>query len=265
MTAVTVAVSVPLFHIYVDVGLSGFELAIHTLVIFLCAILAWKIIWEVGHFIEARRQSKHLKAGVYWLLAVVFLPISFAGASYFQDAFAVTSAILAKHQSAGYERTLFLVVPFVLFPVWLIFQSGRLRMVRSSVPAPATRENESRETGSGARSMLCIRVDGEDLSLLADEIVYIKSEQNYCRIFVRERATEQGRPYMVRMTLKQALAELQCAAFVQTHRCYLVNIAYVEGLEGKRAGRHLRLKSNIRIPVSRARDVRVLETLRIRT
>ncbi len=158
MTTVTVAVSVPLFHIYVDVGLSGFELAIHTLVIFLCAILAWKIIWEVGHFIEARRESQHLKAGVYWLLAIVFLPIIFAGASYFQDAFAVTSSILAKHQSAGYERTLFLVVPFVLFPVWLIFQSGRLRMVRSSVPAPTTREHGADDAEASPRRTAECRV-----------------------------------------------------------------------------------------------------------
>lgn len=83
-----------------------------------------------------------------------------------------------------------------------------------------------------------------------DDILYIQGLQNYVTIFTRK-----GK-YITHLTLKTVEDNLSKAAFIRSHKSYIVSISKVESVEDN----HLIIESN-RIPVSRNFRNEVMEVI----
>lgn len=69
---------------------------------------------------------------------------------------------------------------------------------------------------------LLLRSEGEWLRIAPEDILFLKSMQNYVVIYLKK-----GKPKMVLQPLKEIYALLP-SSFIQTHRSYLVNIIHIQ-------------------------------------
>lgn len=94
----------------------------------------------------------------------------------------------------------------------------------------------------GSETAIFIRLEGRIERVLTQDIYYIESLQNYCRII-----TSAG-VLVPLIPLKELLAQLPPTDFIQTHRSYVVRLSAISAIEGQQ----LRVKDQL-IPISRAR------------
>lgn len=96
--------------------------------------------------------------------------------------------------------------------------------------------------------------DGQTLRLIpVDEVDYLRADTKYTRVAWRD---ESGRPgeALVRMTLKELLAQLDPAQFAQVHRSVVVNlraISHVSRGDNETADIHVKGRKEV-LPVSRS-------------
>jgi DNA-binding LytR/AlgR family response regulator len=69
---------------------------------------------------------------------------------------------------------------------------------------------------------------GEEQNIGIDEVLYIHSEMGYTTVH-----TIDNREYLARKRIHEWIDELEAFAFCNIHRSYIVNLKYVEKLEGK--------------------------------
>ena len=85
-------------------------------------------------------------------------------------------------------------------------------------------------------------------------------EEHYSRIFIRE--GQEYREVQVRLSLKEALAQLPDGLFIQTHRSHLVNLGHVSRIQRPARSYELTIgEGRYRLPVSRHRIAQVLPSL----
>ena len=89
-----------------------------------------------------------------------------------------------------------------------------------------------------------IRQANRVITAASTEILYIQSENNYSRIFMKD-----GAQYYTSRTLKSWAKELSASDFLRCHRTYLVNRSAVK--EINRAKSVILLQGEIEIPTSR--------------
>ncbi|MEP6793096.1 MAG: LytTR family DNA-binding domain-containing protein [Saprospiraceae bacterium] len=82
------------------------------------------------------------------------------------------------------------------------------------------------------------------ISILTLDILYIRAEDNYSRIYLKN-----GYQYYVCRTLKSLAAEVPSSDFLRCHRTYLVNRSDVR--EINRCNHEIILANGIRIPMAR--------------
>ena len=95
---------------------------------------------------------------------------------------------------------------------------------------------------------------GQNVRLIAvDDIDFLKSDEKYTLIAWRDDA-EQPREALIRMPLKELVAQLDASQFAQVHRSVVVNlrsIAHVTRGDNETADIHLKGRSDV-LPVSRS-------------
>lgn len=79
------------------------------------------------------------------------------------------------------------------------------------------------------------------------EILYIQTEQMYCRLFLND-----AREKLLRITMKDLESKLERVGFVRVHRMFLVNLQYVEKIDENTVS----IMSNI-IPISVRKRLKV--------
>lgn len=98
---------------------------------------------------------------------------------------------------------------------------------------------------------------GKNLECLAKEILYIKSDDNYCEVYVlRDGKVERHVLRQTLKTLETLLTSLDI--FYRCHKSYVVNLAQVIHISGNAQGYklHFSLNTNL-VPVSRSKNEEV--------
>jgi two-component system LytT family response regulator len=96
---------------------------------------------------------------------------------------------------------------------------------------------------------LCLHVGGIARMIDATNIIYLQSEVNYTRIFLRD-----GKSYLESKTLKYFNSILGDPAFIRIHKSYLVNRTQVLSISPD----YVLLRNGMELPISR-RKRRVLK------
>lgn len=84
----------------------------------------------------------------------------------------------------------------------------------------------------------------------AKAVLYIKSNQNYISIYYLKENIVKS--HLLRISLINALRQIETENIMQCHRSYLVNINSIEKITGNAQGLKLELQHNITVPVSRS-------------
>jgi DNA-binding LytR/AlgR family response regulator len=102
-----------------------------------------------------------------------------------------------------------------------------------AVQRAQTRWRASKQTGSntleGAEAAhLVFRVDYGLVKVTIADILFMEGLDNYLKIYLRE-----GRPLVVRLTMKAMLDKLPAKGFVRVHRSYIVAIDKIQSVRNK--------------------------------
>jgi DNA-binding LytR/AlgR family response regulator len=87
---------------------------------------------------------------------------------------------------------------------------------------------QNKSTTTPSDSSLLIRVDYSLLKVDYDSILCIEGFDDYLRIHVSE-----GRPIVVRMTMKSILEKLPTSRFVRVHKSFIVSLDKIESIRNK--------------------------------
>ena len=109
-----------------------------------------------------------------------------------------------------------------------------------------------KETASQVEVRLNPSKSSEKLNLTADHIAYVEAMENYLNIYLENEGIKDKK--VIRMTLKEASAQLPSNHFMQCHRSYLVNLNRVKSVDGNAQGLKLQLTNfeDSFVPVSRS-------------
>lgn len=77
------------------------------------------------------------------------------------------------------------------------------------------------------KKFLFVKVDGQMIRILEEEILWIKAAKDYAEIFLVEKRL------LVHSTMKNLEAKLPTQDFLRVHRSYIVRIDQIEGMKGK--------------------------------
>ena len=101
----------------------------------------------------------------------------------------------------------------------------------------------------------------QDFTIIPSKIIYVESVGNYSNVYFIDNEQISSRP--LRSTIKQLKEELRDYSFiVQCHRAFLVNLMYVESLEGTNNRFFINLFSfDKKIPLSRPNRAAIKEAI----
>ena len=138
----------------------------------------------------------------------------------------ILTTAFSEYALEGYEYS---VVDYLLKPIsFERFLKAVLKVVQIDSKkelAPPPVPQSSREPEK-ADPYLFVKSDRTIIKLLIDDIVYIKSEEDFTHVFT------EGKNYFLSYTLKFWEETLPADRFCRIHRSYLVNIDYVDKIEG---------------------------------
>ena len=104
-------------------------------------------------------------------------------------------------------------------------------------------------------------LQNENLSLASsDQLLYIKANDNYSEFYT---ISEDGdiEHKLLRLTLKNIEAQLDCDYIVRCHKSYLVNLHHVKSIDGNVNNTQLSFKSfDVKVPLSRSRRDHISQT-----
>jgi DNA-binding LytR/AlgR family response regulator len=89
---------------------------------------------------------------------------------------------------------------------------------------------------------LIVKADYKDVHIAYDEILYIESMEDYCRIFIKDRKT-----VTTRITMTKVAEILPVSMFQRVHRSYLIALDKIE-----KSTKHSVIINNVEIPIGKA-------------
>jgi len=265
---ILVTASVPFLHLYMSVQLSLAELIIHTSSIVVSTAIA-VLLFELTVWIYLRREARkwNISIGLFWMLLFGVFSLSFIVMTVTHDFLPITLDIWNKHIKHDLGTIPWKIVPVVLLIGYILTQlirryqaekeladlkklNEQLHAVRKGIEPP---DNDIQVNRNIDISEFLLPYEGENLLLNPALIIRIESNGNYCHIQTAPN-TEQGEHcYMARITLSEALKQLQENIFLQVHRSHIVNFNYVSSLVRQDRNYQLQLTNGDYIPVSRSR------------
>ena len=88
-----------------------------------------------------------------------------------------------------------------------------------------------------------------------DEIIYVESNNNYCKIFLTK-----DRTLMLARTMKEMFGVLELSHFYRVHRQYIINLKLIKHLS--KTDLILTMSNNAELPISRIHKEKLLEQFR---
>jgi DNA-binding LytR/AlgR family response regulator len=176
------------------------------------------------------------------LIAFIFMYTTYYyGVNHYRQAYSIPK----------YFRLIFLPATLIFLPFVIV---GRFIIGRNQLKK-MFKNNQQNELIIHGKGRL------EYLKVNPDQILYMKSSDNYMEVFYLEG------PNLKRKTLRQNLnnLELRTPNFLRTHRSFLVNIKQVKECFFRNKNLVLVLKGDIEVPVSRSMKDEVLKQLPLTT
>lgn len=137
----------------------------------------------------------------------------------------ILTTAFSEYALEGYE---FDVVDYLLKPIsfdrFLKAVSKVIYPESSSVPSTPSPTSAQQESANS--NYVFVKSDRTIIKIILDSIIYIKSEDDYTRVFT------EGKNYFLSYTLKYWLDVLPNQNFSRIHKSYIINIAFVEKIEG---------------------------------
>ena len=143
------------------------------------------------------------------------------------------------------------LLPVLALFAYLYVQYRDIR--RSSL---SVQDKASADSGS---LMITLKGNNKDdvIRTKEDDIVYIKAEDNYVILHLKQEGGKIGR-HMIRKTMKQLSTELSHQLFFQCHRSHIINTSLIRSLSGNKNDTKVELTGlNKSIPVSRSKVVQL--------
>ncbi|MEN9865602.1 MAG: hypothetical protein RL748_1192 [Pseudomonadota bacterium] len=124
-------------------------------------------------------------------------------------------------------------------------QTRATEAVQNLIAAPGTRLER-----------ILIRDRSQVVVLALDQVEWVEAQDDYINIH------SQGKAYMKTQALSDLEAQLDARQFVRVHRSFLINIAFLQGIERTTKDSQMALmKSGKQVPVSRAGYERIKELM----
>lgn len=137
-------------------------------------------------------------------------------------------------------------------------------MLRQQQERDTTEENRNSLIGEEKQCVLHSDYNGQGITIQSRNFIYLESVGNYANVCHID--NEQLTTTTLRTTIKQLKDELSCCdIIVQCHRGFIVNLEYVESMEGASGRFFLNMfYSDKKIPVSRAYKSAIKDALSAR-
>ncbi len=101
----------------------------------------------------------------------------------------------------------------------------------------------------------------DEISLMADQLLYIESADNYCNIVSLEQGAQQKT--LMRSSLKRVESQINYPYILRCHRSYIVNLNQVQSITGNAQGYRLHFKNeNGSVAVARNYAAQILSVLK---
>ncbi len=234
--------------IRIDEGIYLLQLAIFSLtVLSVCITLVFILPELFEPFYKKQADAK----GHFLLLLVLVISLSAAKMSVYT---------LQYNLPYSSGKSLVFVTLDLLVVLLALVVVSRIDLTRTS-----TLGGVPINTPKTAQEYLNIKGDllSEHLTLPTDELLYIKSSENYSEFYV---ATSTGiKQTVLRLTLKSVEQQIPYNYIVRTHKSFIVNLMHVEKISGNANNAKVHFRAHdLRLPVSRSkRDgvISVLDTL----
>ncbi len=155
--------------------------------------------------------------------------------------FTIASAYFIYFQFIGYFSFSFYILIKVLIisaiPVSILIPYNRTRLLRMHLQSALELNRYLEEKANPLPKVIHLKSDYEkdDLSVDVNDLLYIRSANNYIEVFWQDRKGTHSR--MVRCTLKNAEeASMDYPFIFRCHRAFIVNIYQIKRLEGNPQG-----------------------------
>ncbi len=104
-----------------------------------------------------------------------------------------------------------------------------------------------RKPGSYLDEILSVRCGNRIVLLRKNEILLIKAEANYVRVFANQKS------YRVRRSIGTVMEKLDCSSFMRIHRSIIVNLTMIQELQACNSGEFVVvLRNGTTVPSSRS-------------
>ena len=147
----------------------------------------------------------------------------------------------------GYELD---VVDYLLKPI----SYSRFYQAIEKVHARIDSKNDSLETNDKEHTYFFVKHDGKLLKIVFSEILYIKAEQEYSRIYTNEKEL------LVSMHLKLLENILPESTFTRIHRSYIIPQEIITSISGNT----IQIGEAIRLPIGTKYKDNLIKKLKIR-
>ena len=144
------------------------------------------------------------------------------------------------------------IILVAVVPISILISINQDRLIRSNLKTAIELNKKLQEKKLNTEKMIFFQSDyqKDSLSIPASSIILIKSAGNYIEVHWSEKDSSQNK--MIRSSLKKSSEILKDFSFIfQCHRSFIININYLEKIEGSYQGYKLFLKLiDFPIPVS---------------
>lgn len=137
----------------------------------------------------------------------------------------ILTTAFSEYALEGYE---FDVVDYLLKPISFerfLKAVSKVIYPQEATPTPPT-PSPMPPIESSTPNYVFVKSDRTIVKIILDSIIYIKSEDDYTRVFT------EGKNFFLSYTLKYWLDVLPSKSFSRIHKSYIINIAFVEKIEG---------------------------------
>lgn len=190
-----------------------------------------------------------------WLFFVIGLSFSFINASLY---------CTGKPYNQVLFKTLQDVLLTGIIPLIVITVAAKNELLRQNL-ADAVNTNKKlyeiqnlREKVKSQDTKVTLKTDtSETFSFHLTDLVFIVAMDNYSEVYWKEK--DEISKNLLRITLKNAEAQLSNQFIVRCHRSYLINVREIDSIHGNANGYKLQMKGiDTQIPVSRAKGKEII-------
>lgn len=173
-------------------------------------------------FTEPSEALKHLRKYPVDLLFLDVRMPTISGIDFYktiaQDTMVIFTTAYSEYAVEGFDLS---AVDYLLKPI-------KYERFVQAVKKAEEYHNFVHRKDSVEAQYLFLRIDYSLVKLAVSDIVYIEGLDNYMKIHVRN-----GKPLIVRMSMKAMLEKLSPQKFMRVHRSYIVSIADIVSLRNK--------------------------------